>query len=377
MPGRLVEIFENEKLMDIIEERSPQSFHLDDLESLRVALVLLTYNSARFVSPLFDSLSEADGNFALFIVDNSSQDDTVKRVREHCRKFSTFVLVRSRKNLGFSRGNNVGIRLALKNFKPKYVVLLNPDVKVTPDWLRELIKCAEADPKVGIVGSKNLMWDGKTIDSVWHTFDHRTAVFKNIGHSEVDKGQYDGIRDVISVQFSSVLICRELIEDIGLLDEGMFMSNEDCDYCYRAKLYGWKVRYCPESLVYHYAGGSWENREKSWRFHKYSIMHRIRHIVKNYEGWNAIKWTLFSVGDHFLHIIYGGIWLGIIKGRKRQIQQILTRSYSIFWNLFYLQSHVKARIQVQAARRVIDKELFKYSTSYSPPKPQTINSVLE
>jgi GT2 family glycosyltransferase len=156
-------------------------------------------------------------------------------------------------NLGFAKANNLLIRKA----QGENIVLLNPDTWVTQGWLDELIRTAQSDPKIGIVQSKTLRPNG-LLDSTGHrySFDHGVYMPGDRGALEPDLGQYDHDTELKTCTFASVLIKRRVFETSGLLDERMFLYCEDMEFCLRAARNGWRIVYCPKSVVYHVRHGS-------------------------------------------------------------------------------------------------------------------------
>jgi GT2 family glycosyltransferase len=153
--------------------------------------------------------------------------------------------------VGFSKANNELIRKS----KGKYIVLLNPDSEVTEQWTELLIRTAEADPTIGIVSPKLMRFNG-LIDSTGHDYSKWPYAVGDRGEGERDVGQYDQMTELISCNFGAVLLKRKLISHIGLLDERFFLYNEDVEYCHRARKAGWRIVYCPTSVVFHERHGS-------------------------------------------------------------------------------------------------------------------------
>ncbi len=157
------------------------------------------------------------------------------------------------RNLGFARANNLLIRKA----RGDYIVLLNPDTRVTEGWLDQLIETAESDSKIGIVQPKTLRPNG-LLDSTGHRYIFTSGVYMpgDRGAEEIDRGQYDTKTELKTCTFAAALIKRTVFETIGLLDEKMFLYCEDMEFCLRASRQRWRVVYCPKSIVYHVRHGS-------------------------------------------------------------------------------------------------------------------------
>lgn len=145
---------------------------------------------------------------------------------------------------------NFGIEYnrAMKIVKGEYTLLICDDVMVSEGWLDTLIKCAESDPKIGIVGAKMVNQEGKITHTggFIHPFKGYTPV--RIGHL-LDDAKHERLVQYVCI--ACFLIKKRLVEDIGYLDEDYQMNYEDPDYCIRAWERGWKVMYTPRSIVVH------------------------------------------------------------------------------------------------------------------------------
>lgn len=213
---------------------------------MRIVIVVLTYNSARFIGPCLDALRRNTGPKAhVVVVDNDSSDGTLEIVRaEHpwAEAISTGA------NLGVSAGNN----LALAQYDADHYVMLNPDTEVREGWLEALLDEAR-DPDVGIVGGKLLFPDGR--------IQHVGGVAAPYGPKHVgvleDASAYEAPRDVDFVTLACGLIKRGVLERIGYLDESYTpYYYEDADFCYRARAAGFRVRYAPRCVVVHHENAS-------------------------------------------------------------------------------------------------------------------------
>jgi GT2 family glycosyltransferase len=215
----------------------------------KVAIILLNWNRADLTIECVRSLKAIDyPDHELIIVDNASTDGSADALKSRCPDVRLLV---NNRNLGFAGGNNVGIRYAMGQ-KADYVLLLNNDTEADPRFLSELVAAAEADPKIGIAGSKiyyfsepKRLWYAGGKVNLWKGDTH------HVGENEVDAGQYDGPGDTDYVSGCAMLIRRSVLEEIGLLDERMFLYYEDSDYCMRARRHGFRVVYVPSSVVWH------------------------------------------------------------------------------------------------------------------------------
>lgn len=161
------------------------------------------------------------------------------------------IFIQTGNNLGFSGGNNIGIRYALKKGDFGYIWLLNNDTKINRDALTALVETARADPKKGAVGSviyemgepeKIQIWGGARINflrGVTHCF--KTPVPSERLHY---------------IAGSSLLLKRKVLEEVGLFDEGFFLYWEDSDLCFRMRKAGWKLAVAEKSKIWHKGGAS-------------------------------------------------------------------------------------------------------------------------
>lgn len=215
----------------------------------KVFVIVLNWNGKEDTLDCLQSLrSTAYDNYTVVLVDNGSEDDSVAAVRE---KFPEVELVLTGKNLGFAGGNNVGIEYAIKA-GADYIFLINNDTTVHPDYLKELVLVAESDAKIGAVGSK-IYYHGEP-ERIWFA-GGKINWLKNkgehIGLDEIDKGQFDDIKEVGYLTGCALLVKREVVEKVGVLEDDYFLYYEDADYSLRIQNAGYKTMYAPKSKIYH------------------------------------------------------------------------------------------------------------------------------
>jgi GT2 family glycosyltransferase len=202
-----------------------------------------------------------ENSVEVIVVDNDSSDGSPQMVRE---QYPWVDLIESGKNLGFAGGNN----LALRRAKGRHLLLLNPDTIVHGDALMALVRFAGRTPDAGIVGSKLLNRDGslqpscRRFPTLANGFFRETPLGKLFPNNKYNReylmSDFDHSKPSVVdwVTGASLLIRRECYEQLGDWDENFFMYCEDVDYCYRAYRAGWKVYYCPDSVITHLGGQS-------------------------------------------------------------------------------------------------------------------------
>lgn len=221
------------------------------------AVVILCWNGKKFLEEFLPSLIQNNPERAEIIVaDNASTDDSVAFVKEN---FPTVRLLLLEKNYGFAEGYNQ----AIKRIDAPFIVLINQDVRVSDNWLPPLIEMMEQDLSIGVIQPRihaHLQPScfeyagaaGGWIDRYGYTFC-RGRVFDSI---EEDSNQYPLPEEIFWASGACMLVRKIVFEATGGLDADFFAHMEEIDFCWRLKNAGYKVMYCPHSIVYHLGGGS-------------------------------------------------------------------------------------------------------------------------
>jgi O-antigen biosynthesis protein len=231
---------------------------------LDLSIIIVNYNVKEFLQNLLHSISKSSAhlNYEIIIVDNASNDGSVEFIRE---KFPDVILIANEENLGFSRANNIGMKVA----KGKYILLINPDTLVSEDTLGKMTDFFQQNPKVGLAGCKILNPDGtlqlacrRSFPGPWTSFCKVTGLSNLFPQSRLF-AKYnltfldpDQSYEVDAISGSFMMFRKELYEKIGGLDENFFMYGEDLDFCYRTQKAGYKVFYVHSTQIIHYKGES-------------------------------------------------------------------------------------------------------------------------
>ena len=233
---------------------------------MRSIVSIINYRTPQLVVECLASLeNEVEvGRDRVVVVDNASGDDSVEVLQRAIaeRQWESWAeVLPSTVNGGFSAGHN----LVLKNYTAETYLLLGSDTIIRPGAFKALFEAVEAHPEVGIFGPR-LEWPDTTPQV--SCFRYRSPIGELIGsantgpitklfaNSDVVIPVSDTSIETEWISFACVLIRREVIEKIGLMDEGYFMYFEDIDYCRRTQAAGWKIRYWPMARVVHLKGGS-------------------------------------------------------------------------------------------------------------------------
>ncbi|MGA2465064.1 MAG: glycosyltransferase [Thermodesulfobacteriota bacterium] len=220
----------------------------------KISIVLITFNNLEYTKSCVESIFTYSRypNFQLILVDNHSQDGTIEYLKELQSRKLNVQFIFNEENKGFAGGNNLGLKVA----EGEYIVLLNNDTVVTKDWLYVLMSILQKNPRLGMIGPvSNTVWNVQKIRSDYHTVDemHKWAEYYT------SQQQYD-YRAVNMLGFFCLMIKREVIEKVGLLDEnygvGMF---EDDDFCRRAREAGYELGYTKRVFIHHKGSASFGN----------------------------------------------------------------------------------------------------------------------
>lgn len=235
-----------------------------------ISLIIVHYNTDRDTIECLDSLSAVTSNqfdLDIVIVDNGSKEPLVLPAK-HQRKHIS--VIRSESNLGFTGGNNLGIRSAIDAFNSDYVLLINSDTYVDPTFLEHLYQQAINNPTVGLLNPKIYFAKGYEFHTdsytpsekgkvLWFaggTTDWNDVASFHRGVDEVDRGHFDFQTQTDFATGCCLLIKREVIETVGLLNEQLFLYWEDVDYSLRVRAAGYELLVVPESVIWHKNAGS-------------------------------------------------------------------------------------------------------------------------
>lgn len=310
-----------------------------------VAIVVVTFNSARDVDVCFGTLRSARLHGAEVIaVDNASSDGTPALVRA---RHPWVTVIETGANLGFAGGNGVGIRSALEA-GARWIYLLNPDTDVDPAFLEEALAVAEADPRCAAVQSLILLHPERDRVNTAGNAIH----FLGFGYC----GRYRAPRATVppearEIAFASgaaVLLRAAALREVGAFDETLFMYQEDQDLGIRLRLAGWRARVAPASVVWHHYAFSRNPGKYFW-------LERNRYVVlaKNLRLRSLIVLSplLLAAEVALLGVAAAGGWLGA----KLRADAALFSAGML--------AHVREeRARVRLLRRISDRELARWFT---------------
>jgi len=270
---------------------------------LDFSINIVTYNSLEPLKICLSSLISSFGsnkNYEITIIDNGSKDGVIQFLED---SFPTINLIKNSNNLGYTKAMNQGLKIS----KGDYLVQLNPDVYVNEGTFQTLKFWMDDHPDAGICIPKVLNQDGSfqrqcrrgfarplEVVSYFLKLDRLFPKNKKLGNYVKTYLPEDEIAEVDAVSGSCMMIRKEVIQDIGFLDERYFAYQEDTDFCFRAKNAGWKVYYLPIASVIH-QGGRGGSRTNPFQgileWHRSYNLYYRKNLSKDY--FFLINWLMY------------------------------------------------------------------------------------
>lgn len=274
-----------------------------------VSVAIVTFNSARYIRQCLEFvLSQEYAPLEIVIVDNASNDETLDILDQFEGRVR---VVANRNNKGFAGGQNQAIALC----RGDWILALNPDVRLQPDFIRALVNAGEEEASIGTVCGKLLSMrddfqipQSPIIDSTGIFFTPNLRHFDR-GSKEPDRGLYNKAEYVFGATGAAALYRRKMIEDVSIggefFDSDFFAYREDADLAWRAQLLGWKCLYVPEAVAYHVRHVLPSNRQSvSSAINMHSVKNRFLMRINNLSARQYLRHLLpITVRDL---LVFGG-----------------------------------------------------------------------
>jgi GT2 family glycosyltransferase len=228
-----------------------------NVAAVDISIIIVSWNTRDLLAQCLQSVYDTVGNlaFEVIVVDNASADGSPTMVYD---QFPQVRLIENLENEGFARANNQAIDICTG----RYVLLLNSDTVVLPDAIERMVTFADTHPQIGALGAELCNGDG-SLQPSWAQFPSLVSEWS--GRNFRGRQPYmDGKAYIVDwVGGSCLLVRRQVIEQIGLLDENIFMYSEETDWCYRIVQAGWQIGYLPGAKVIHFGGASSRKQSES------------------------------------------------------------------------------------------------------------------
>ncbi len=292
-----------------------------------ISIIIVSWNVHERLRACLASLPLADARVEIIVVDAASSDGTPEMVRA---EFPGVKLLASPENLGYSRGNNLGLAQA----QGRFALILNPDTELVGDALARMAAYLDANPRVGVVGPRLVLPDGSTQPSRRRFPSLALAFFEStwlaplaprsmLAHYYAEDLPPDKLVEVDWLVGAALMVRRQVWEQVGLLAEGFFMYSEELDWQRRIKAAGWQVVYIPAAQVRHFEAQSSAQVAAAThiRFNTSKV-----HYFRKYHGAAAgecLRWYLLG---HFA-IQLAIEWAKGAVGHKRALRQARVAAY--------------------------------------------------
>lgn len=261
-------------------------------DNIMLSIIIVNYNAQKLLQECLRSVyaETTQIRFDVWVVDNNSNDNSVAMVE---KEFPEVKLIKNNENCGFAKANN----MAISRVDSDYVLLLNPDTIICDNAIEKTVQFINENNRVGIAGCRVLNEDGtlqlacrRSIPTPSVAFYRLTGLSKlfpnskkmakyNLTYLDIDKPH-----EVDAVSGAFLMIRREVVDEIGMLDERFFMYGEELDWCLRTKKAGWTVMYYSDADIIHYKGECSKSNSRKAAFEFYRSMHLFhkKHFAENY-----------------------------------------------------------------------------------------------
>lgn len=310
-----------------------------------VSIIIVNYNGKEYLNECITSLlNQTYQDFEIILVDNKSSDDSLDFVSHN---FPDVRLIRNEDNLGFAYGCNVGIHAA----RGDLICLFNQDAIADKEWLSTLVYVLQSSESVAAVAGKVLYWGNRygenKVFCTWAKVDPYTAGAYNFFKGDEPMSYVDYLTG------AAMLVKREVIDKVGLLDEAYFLYFDETEWCARMIRASYDLAYVPQAIVWHVVSGSISD---SYVKLYYITRSRLRFALKNFDlSYLPIFFAFFVVENIYAHIA------AIKKKEFLSISKI--RAKAVIWNLRHLPQTIMTRQKEFRLLRKSGRTLRSYNKS--------------
>jgi len=298
-----------------------------------VSVIIVNWNTKELLRDCLSSACENAGDidYEIIVIDNASADGSAEMVKNDFRQV---ILIENSENRGFAAANNQGIAVA----KGRYVLLLNSDTVVLDNAIANTVRFADENPQAAVTGCRVLNPD-RTLQrtcfmfpSVLNMLLSSTYLYKLFsknrffGREQMTWWDRNDVRPVDVVTGCFMLVRREAIEQVGMMDEQFFMYGEETDWCYRFREKGWKVIFAPVGQIIHFGGQSTAQKPVAMIV---QLRLSILKFMKKHYGWPSHLIARFLVALFFALRLPVWFAMSFLRPAARSEAAIKMRAYSI------------------------------------------------
>jgi len=264
-----------------------------------LSICTVSWNVKKLLKECIESVWSNTKNilFEMTVVDNNSSDDSVQMVQ---KEFPQVKLIRNNTNAGFTKASNQAIKISIG----RYIILLNSDTKVVNNALGVMVKFMDSHPDCGALGCKLLFPDGslqrscKTFPTLWSLFlntiflDQLFPKSKFFGKHFMTWWDHNDVREVDQPMGSALMIRKDVLDAVGLLDENILFWYDEVDLCYRIKKAGWKIYFTPDAQIIHHLSQGF----KQWK--------SLKQVIKGAIVWRKSRNYFFGKHHGKLSVMF-------------------------------------------------------------------------
>lgn len=332
---------------------------------INTAIIIVNWNGRRFLSNCLNAVyGQSYKEFDVYFIDNGSTDGSIEFVTKNYPKTKVIPL---QENTGFAKGNNVGIWEAFKDNEVKYIVCLNNDTIVDRNWLKELIKTAKRNKKIGMVSSKAFFITGE-IQNAGLGLERALQINKNggisIGYGLKDKNP--NLKKEIEIFAPSgvgPLYKREMLAQIGLFDEDFFAYAEDLDLGFRGRLNGWTCLLSPNARLIHLHSKT-EGSASPFKSY-YCERNTLLTAFKNLPFWMLIRFLFENIKLKLSYIYKKNQSVQKLKSNIGIMKMLWILIKANFVFLILIPNFLIKRWKIQHTKKVSGKEIQEWFKKFS------------
>ena len=279
-------------------------------QECELSIITINFNGLKDTCALIESIPFND-KMEVIVVDNASKNDEVSEIEQ---RFPFTTVIRSKNNLGFAGGNNLGIKAA----HGKYLFIINNDTVFKEFNVHALIERLESSQDIGIVCPKiRFAWGNNPIQYAGYTpLSQITVRNRAIGFGEEDKGQYETAHPTPYAHGAAMLVKRDAIENVGLMPESYFLYYEELDWSMMFTRAGYKIWYDPQCTIFHKESQTTGQNSPLRTY--YITRNRLLLIKRNWQGWSKYISYFYIISVVSLR----DILKNMISGNRQQVKAI-------------------------------------------------------
>lgn len=291
-----------------------------------VSIIILNYNQIKVTCEFLDSTKLLTyPNFEIILVDNNSNENPKELIENN---YPEVKLIRSETNLGFTGGNNLGIKAA----KGDYIFVVNNDTEVSPDLLERLIEPFDKDRKIGMVSPKIFYYSNPGIIQYagYNAINPFTGRNSAVGNKEKDEGQHETPQYTDYAHGAAMMVKKEVIDKVGMFYDDFFIYYEELDWSARTKRAGFEILYQPKAVIYHKESITMgkESKLKAYYHNRNRILFMRRNTTSFQFGIFILFYGFFAVPKSAIKYI--------IKGQFDYLKLFMD---GIIWNIRNKSNH--------------------------------------